>query len=204
VFALVIVTPVVAFYMLYDWNRIVTKVDSWLPRRHRNTVRRLAREIDMAVAGFLRGQASVALILGSYYALALSLVGLNFGLLIGVCAGFLTFIPFVGSLTGLVIGTGVAIVQFWPEWTWIVVVMVVIGAGQFFEGYILSPKLVGESVGLHPVWLMFALFAFGYLFGFVGLLVAVPLAAAVGVLMRFALKRYLNSSLYSDTRSRST
>jgi predicted PurR-regulated permease PerM len=203
VFALIVITPVVAFYLLADWNRMVAKVASWIPRQHRNTVRRLAHEIDQAIAGFLRGQASVCLILGSYYAAALSVVGLNFGLLIGFFAGLLTFIPYVGSLTGLVLAVGVAVVQFWPEWTWVVVVLGIFLVGQFLEGYVLSPKLVGDRVGLHPVWLMFALFAFGYLFGFVGLLMAVPLAAAMGVLVRFALKQYLASSLYGDKSHRS-
>ena len=203
VFALIVITPVVAFYLLADWNRMVAKVASWIPRQHRNTVRRLAHEIDQAIAGFLRGQASVCLILGSYYAAALSVVGLNFGLLIGFFAGLLTFIPYVGSLTGLVLAVGVAVVQFWPEWTWVVVVLGIFLVGQFLEGYVLSPKLVGDRVGLHPVWLMFALFAFGYLFGFVGLLMAVPLAAAMGVLVRFALKQYLASSLYGEKPHRS-
>jgi predicted PurR-regulated permease PerM len=198
VFALIIITPVVAFYLLADWNRMVAKVESWIPRQHRDTVRRLAYEIDQAIAGFLRGQASVCLILGSYYAASLSVVGLNFGLLIGFFAGLLTFIPYVGSLTGLVLAVGVALVQFWPEWTRVVVVLGIFLVGQFLEGYVLAPRLVGNRVGLHPVWLMFALFAFGYLFGFVGLLMAVPLAAAVGVLVRFALKQYLSSSLYGE------
>ena len=198
VFALVIITPVVAFYLLADWNSMIAKVASWVPHQHRKAIGGLAHEIDQAVAGFLRGQASVCLILGSYYAAALSLTGLNFGLLIGVFAGLLTFIPFVGSLTGLVLAVGVALVQFWPEWTRVVLVLGVFLVGQFVEGYVLGPKLVGKRVGLHPVWLMFALFAFGYLFGFVGLLMAVPLAAAVGVLVRFALRQYLSSSFYRE------
>ncbi len=203
VFALIIITPVVAFYVLYDWHKMVQKVDSWLPLRYRETIRRLAGEIDRAVAGFLRGQASVCLILGCYYAVALTLTGLNFGLLIGCSAGLLTFIPYVGSLSGLVIATVVAFAQFWPDWTWVVVVACIFFVGQFIEGYILSPKLVGERVGLHPVWLMFSLFAFGYLLGFVGLLLAVPLAAATGVLVRYALSQYLASPLYTGEPRRS-
>jgi predicted PurR-regulated permease PerM len=158
----------------------------------------LGREIDRAIAGFIRGQAAVCLILGTFYAVGLSLIGLNFGALIGMLAGLLSFIPYVGSLTGLVLSVGVAIVQFWPDWTWIAATLGIFVTGQFVEGNILSPKLVGASVGLHPVWLMFALFAFGSLFGFVGLLLAVPLAAAAGVLARFALERYLQSPLYDD------
>lgn len=202
VFALLVITPVVAFYILYDWHKMVDKVDAWLPREHRATIRKLAAQIDNTLAGFIRGQASVCVILGAYYAAALTLTGLNFGLLIGLTAGLISFIPYVGSLSGLLIATGVAIAQFWPEWTWILVVPAIFLVGQFFEGYILSPKLVGESVGLHPVWLMFALLAFGYLFGFVGLLVAVPVAAVIGVLLRFALSQYLASPLYTGKTRR--
>ncbi|MCK9916311.1 AI-2E family transporter [Microbacteriaceae bacterium K1510] len=196
-FSLIVVTPVVAFYLIYDWHRMIETVDGWLPRQHRDTVRQLAREIDGAIAGFIRGQTAVCLILGSFYAVALSLAGLNFGLLIGLISGLITFIPYVGSLTGLILSLAVAVAQFWPDYTWILVILGIFLVGQFFEGNLLSPKLVGDSVGLHPVWLMFALLAFGYLFGFVGLLVAVPLAATIGVLARFALRRYLESSLYT-------
>lgn len=193
---LFVVTPVVAFYMLLDWDRMVAKVDSWVPRDHLGTVRGIAREIDISVAGFVRGQGTVCIILGVFYAIGLTVVGLNFGLLIGLFTGLISFIPYVGSMIGLVLSVGVAVVQFWPEWHWVVVVAVIFFSGQFLEGNILQPNLVGKSVGLHPVWLMFALFAFGALFGFVGLLVAVPAAAAVGVLVRFALSRYLASPVY--------
>lgn len=196
-FAVVIIMPIVAFYVLIDWHRMVAKVDSWLPRRHRTTIHGLAREIDNALAGFIRGQALVILILGSYYAIALTLAGLNFGLLIGFGAGILSFIPYVGSLTGLLIAGGVAVAQFWPDWIMIGSVIAIFFFGQFVEGYILQPKLVGDRVGLHPVWLMFALFAFGYLLGFVGILLAVPLAAVTGVLTRFGLRQYLASPLYT-------
>ncbi|MAU95269.1 MAG: AI-2E family transporter [Fulvimarina sp.] len=194
--SLFVVTPVVAFYMLLDWDRMVEKIDDWIPRQHVDTVRRLARDIDRSVAGFLRGQGSLCLILGTFYGVGLSLVGLNFGLLIGLFAGLVSFIPYVGSITGLVLSVGVALVQFWPDWPWIVAVAAVFFIGQFIEGNILQPKLVGASVGLHPVWLMFALLAFGAMFGFVGLLIAVPSAAAVGVLVRFALTQYLQSEMY--------
>jgi predicted PurR-regulated permease PerM len=160
-------------------------------------VHTLAREIDAAIAGFLRGQSGVCLLVGSYYALALLFAGLNFGVLIGMISGLLTFIPYIGSMTGLVLSLAVAVAQFSPDWMRIMVVLAIFVVGQFLEGYIIAPKLVGESVGLHPVWLMFALFAFGYLFGFVGLLVAVPLAAAIGVLLRFALRQYRSSLLYT-------
>ena len=193
---LFVITPVVAFYMLLDWDKMVATVDGWIPRDHLATVRAIARDIDTAVAGFVRGQGTLCLILGILYAIGLTAVGLNFGLLIGLFAGLVSFIPYIGSLLGLVLSVGVAIVQFWPDWHWVVVVAAIFFGGQFIEGNILQPNLVGKSVGLHPVWLMFALFAFGALFGFVGLLVAVPAAAAVGVLVRFALSRYLASPLY--------
>src|SRR5215203_5946747 len=156
----------------------------------------LVRQGAAWMAGFIRGQAAVCLVLGTFYAVGLSLIGLNFGALIGMSAGVLSFIPYVGSLTGLVLSVGVAVVQFWPDWTWIGATLGIFITGQFIEGNILSPKLVGASVGLHPVWLMFALFAFGALLGFVGLLLAVPLAAIAGVLGRFALRRYLASTVY--------
>ncbi|TNM65465.1 AI-2E family transporter [Aliirhizobium smilacinae] len=196
VMSLLIVTPVVAFYILLDWDRMVSKVDSWVPRDQVQVVRQIARDMDQSVAGFIRGQGSLCLILGIYYAVGLSLVGLNFGLLIGFVAGMISFIPYIGSLLGLVMAIGVALVQFWPDYPWILAVAAVFFSGQFLEGNILQPKLVGQSVGLHPVWLMFALFAFGALFGFVGLLIAVPAAAVVGVLVRFALSRYLDSDIY--------
>jgi predicted PurR-regulated permease PerM len=200
-FSLAVVTPVVAFYLICDWHRMVATLDLWVPRPQVDTVRTLAREIDAAIAGFVRGQTALSMILASYYAIALTIAGLNFGLLIGLIAGLLSFIPYVGSLTGLLLGTSVAVVQFVPDYMSIVTVVAIFLVGQFLEAYVLAPKLVGEKVGLHPVWLMFALFAFGYLFGFVGLLVAVPLAAAVAVLTRFALHQYLASSVYAGAPS---
>ena len=198
---LLIVTPVVAFYMLLDWDRMVAKIDSWVPRQHVDTVRQIAADINRHTAGFVRGQGTLCLVLGIYYAIGLTLVGLNFGLLIGLFAGLISFIPYVGSTTGLIVALGVALVQFWPQWQWVAAVAIVFFIGQFCEGNILQPKLVGKSVGLHPVWLMFALLAFGSLFGFVGLLVAVPASAAVAVLVRFALSRYLASPLYTGSET---
>ena len=196
--SLLVLTPVVTFYMLLDWDKMIATVDSLIPLRHRQTVRELAREIDCALAGFLRGQSLVCLFLGVWYGVGLSLIGLNFGLLIGISAGFLSFIPYVGSLTALILAAIVAIVQGWPEWRLLVMALCVVVTGQFLEGNVLSPKLVGDSVGLHPVWLIFALLAFGALFGFTGLIVAVPLAAAVGVILRFAVRRYRQSNLYAE------
>ena len=200
-FSLVVITPVVAFYLIYDWHRLVRTVDDAIPLNQRATVRALAHEIDAAIAGFVRGQSAVCLILGSFYAVALTVTGLNFGLLIGLISGLITFIPYVGSMTGLVLAVGVAVAQFWPSYTSILTVLAIFLVGQFLEGNLLSPKLVGESVGLHPVWVIFALLAFGYLFGFVGLLVAVPMAATIGVLARFALGRYRESALYTGGRT---
>ena len=197
IFSLVVVTPIVAFYMLVDWDRMVDKIDQCVPVRQRETVRSLARQIDRAIAGFIRGQSTVCLLLGTFYAVGLSIVGLNFGLLIGLVAGLISFIPFVGSLTGLVLSVGVAVAQFWPNFTPVAIVAGIFFLGQFIEGNFLQPKLVGDSVGLHPVWIMFALFASGYLFGFVGMLLAVPLAAALGVIVRFGMVRYMESSLYT-------
>ncbi len=195
-FSLLVVTPVVAFYLLLDWDRMVRTLDGLAPRMQRDTVRQLAQDMNRAISGFLRGQSLVCLFLGLWYGIGLSLVGLNFGFLIGICAGILSFIPYVGSLTALVLSAGVAIVQGWPSLWLFAMAMAVIGTGQFLEGNVLTPRLVGASVGLHPVWLMFALFAFGSLFGFTGLILAVPVAAVIGVLCRFALARYRESPLY--------
>jgi predicted PurR-regulated permease PerM len=196
VISLLVVTPVVAFYLLVDWPRMVATVYSWAPVQQRETVRRLAGEMDQAIAGFIRGQTLVCLFLGLWYGIGLTMIGLNFGFLIGIIAGFLSFIPFVGSLAALVVSIAVAIVQDWPSLWLLAMVVVVIGVGQFIEGNILTPRLIGNSVGLHPVWLMFALIAFGSLFGFTGLIVAVPVAAAIGVLARFGVSRYLESEFY--------
>lgn len=195
---LMVVTPVVAFYILLDWDRMTSKVDGWVPRAHVAEVRTIVADIDTAVAGFIRGQGSLCLIIGAYYAVGLSLTGLNFGLLIGFFAGMISFVPYVGSLVGLGLALSVAIVQFWGTdlWSGVGLVLAVFATGQFVEGNILQPRLVGKSVGLHPVWLMFALYAFGSLFGFVGMMVAVPAAAVVGVLVRYALSRYLMSDIF--------
>ena len=199
--SLLVITPVVAFYVLLDWDHMVAKVDSWIPRDHVQSVREIAREIDAAIAGFVRGQGSLCLILAVYYGAALSLVGLNFGLLIGIFVGMISFIPYIGSMVGLGLSLGVAVVQFWPDYLMPGLVLAIFLFGQFVEGNVLQPRLVGKSVGLHPVWLMFALLAFGALFGFVGLLVAVPASAAIGVLVRFAIRRYMESDLYSGHKA---
>jgi predicted PurR-regulated permease PerM len=196
-----VVMPVVTFYLICDWHVMVDTLDGWIPPQRRDTVHQLVGEIDAAISGFLRGQTSVCLIVGAYYAIALMLVGLDFGFLIGLVAGVLTFMPYVGSMTGLLIAVSVAIGQFWPQWIWIAVVVGIFLFGQFAEAYVLSPKLVGDHVGLHPVWLIFAMFAFGSMLGFVGLLIAVPLGAAIAVLFRFGLRRYFDSPFYNEEAS---
>ena len=199
VVSLLVVTPIVAFYLLADWDRLVAKVDSWVPRDHVEEVRAIARDINTTMAGFIRGQGTVCLLLGVFYAVGLSLAGLKFGLAIGMGAGLLSFIPYVGAIVGGVLAIGVGLVQFWPDYSSVLIIIGIFVAGQFLEGNFLSPKLVGGSIGLHPVWLMFALFAFSYLFGFVGLLLAVPLAAAMGVLVRYGLRHYLTSRLFTGS-----
>lgn len=200
--SLLIITPLVTFYMLNDWDRMVSRVDGWIPRDHVATVRGVARDINSAMAGFIRGQGTVCMLLGIFYAVALIAAGLNFGLLIGLTAGLLSFIPFVGAAIGGVLAIATALVQFWPDWVQILIIAGIFAIGQFIEGNFLSPKLVGQSIGVHPVWLMFALLAFGYLFGFAGILLAVPLAAAIGVLSKFFLNKYLASKLYLGVKKR--
>ena len=195
----IVVVPVVAFYLLLDWDTMVAKLDAMLPRDHAPTIRQLAREVDAVMAGFVRGQISVCLLLGTFYSVALMLAGLQFGLVVGAIAGAITFIPYIGSIIGGTLAVGLALFQFWGDWVSIGIVAAIFAAGQFIEGNILTPKLVGKSVGLHPVWLLFALSAFGAIFGFAGLLIAVPVAAAIGVLMRFGIGQYQSSVLYKGS-----
>ncbi|WP_420348683.1 AI-2E family transporter [Pelagibius sp.] len=200
--ALLVITPVVAFYLLRDWDRIVDQADDVLPRKHLETIRGLAREVDQTLAGFLRGQGMVCVLLAVFYAVGLTLVGLDFGLVVGLVAGSLSFIPYVGSLVGLFLSVGLALVQFDSLFD-VAIVAAIFFVGQAIEGNFLTPKLVGEKVGLHPVWVMFALLAGGALFGFVGVLLAVPVAAIVGVGVRFAVSQYLRSDLYTGEHSSS-
>jgi len=188
IFSLLVVTPIITAYLVHDWNRLITALDNFVPAAQRNTVRALAREIDGTIAAFLRGQGTICLILGIYYALALRSIGLDHGLLIGIVSGLLAFIPYFGSLTGVLLSLSVAAVQFGLVWTPFLLLLAIFLVGQSLADYALAPYLVGSKVHLNPVWLMFALFSFGYLFGFVGLLLAVPLAASMGVLLRFALR----------------
>ncbi len=189
-------TPVIAFYMLLDWQGMVRGLYGLLPRQYAPEIEGLLHEIDSSMGGVIRGQGGVILILAAFYATALSLAGLNFGLAIGLIAGLLSFVPYFGFAIGLMLSMGVGIVQFWPDWLMIIVIFGIYMVGQFLEGNILYPKLVGSSININPVWLMFALLAFGFLFGFVGLLLAVPLAAIGGVLVRFGVRKYKASSLY--------
>ena len=196
-----VIAPVVAFYMLLDWDRMVRRIDALLPRPHLDTLRGLARQIDDSISGFVRGQAVVILILAVFYSVGLALAGLPFGIVIGVSAASLSFIPYVGTLVGGVISIGVALFTFWGEPERIIAVAGIFVAGQMLEGNYLQPKIVGGHVGLHPVWLMLALSVFGTLFGFVGLLVAVPLGAAVGVIVRYSVDRYKVSPLYTGAEA---
>jgi predicted PurR-regulated permease PerM len=194
--SLFLVTPLVVFYLLVDWHPMLAKIDSWLPRDHAPTARRLARDTNAAIAAFIRGQGLVCLILAAFYAVGLSWAGLRYGLLVGLATGFLSFVPFVGWVLGFTTAILLALVQFWPDTLPLLGVIGVFAAAQALDAAVLQPKIVGPKIGLHPVWLIFALFVFSYLFGFVGVLVAVPLAAAVAVLSRFALEIYLASSVY--------
>ena len=194
--SLLIITPLVAFYLLRDWDKIVVRFDELLPRRSADTFREQLSAIDDTIAAFVRGQASVCLVLGVFYATGLTMAGLDFGLLVGLGTGLLAFIPYVGAAIGLVVGTGIALSQF-SDWLPIVIVIAIFLTGQTAESYILTPRMVGGRVGLHPVWIIFALLAGGGLFGFTGVLLAVPVTAVIGVLVRFATGRYLESSLYS-------
>lgn len=196
IIVLLVVVPVVAFYLLLDWDNMVAKIDDMLPRDHAPIVRQLASQVDTTLASFIRGQGTVCLALGSYYAIALMIAGLNFGLVVGVVAGLISFIPYIGALVGGALAIGLALFQFWGDWVSIGIIAGIFVVGQFLEGNILTPKLVGQSVGLHPVWLIFALSVFGSLFGFVGMLVAVPMAAMIGVFARYGISQYRESLLY--------
>jgi predicted PurR-regulated permease PerM len=200
--SLVVVTPVVAFYLLRDWDLITAKIDSWLPLGARPTIRDQLGEIDLTLAAFVRGQATVCLVLALVYGVGLSVIGLKSGLLVGLGAGLISFIPYLGAATGLTVGVGIALFQF-DSWVTIATVAGIFLFGQTLESYVLTPRLVGDKVGLHPVWIIFALMAGGALFGFTGILLAVPVAAVIGVLSRFAIKRYLESPLYHGGRPES-
>ena len=193
--SLLLITPIVTFYLLRDWDRIVERIDGLLPRAHAGTIREQMGLVDSTLAGFVRGQGMVCLILGAFYALALTLAGLDFGLIVGMAAGIVSFVPYVGAIVGLVVSVGLAFLQF-DEWLRIAIVAAVFVAGQVLEGTFVTPKFVGDRVGLHPVWVIFGALAGGALFGFVGILLALPVTAVIGVLVRFAIERYVASTLF--------
>lgn len=195
IISLLLITPIVAFYMLRDWNDFIKKVDTLLPKAHKKEIRTQAKAIDNIISSFIRGQLSVCVLLGSFYAIGLTFVGLDLGMLVGFIAGIISFIPYVGSIVGFITAMGIAFAQF-DTWLPIAQVVGVFAVGQFLEGNFLTPKLVGDSIGLHPVWVMFALLAGGVMLGFLGLMMAVPLAAVIGVLVRFGISKYKQSSLY--------
>ena len=197
VVSLLIVTPVVAFYLLRDWPHVIALVDAWLPRRYQAVLRAQAREVDRILSAWVRGQAMCCMILALFYALGLSAVGLELGLVVGLSAGFLSFIPYVGTITGAVASIGLAFAQF-PTWHGVARVAVLFLVGQILEGYVIYPRFLGDRVELPAVWVIFALFAGGAAFGFLGVMLAVPVAATAGVLTRFWLRRYLASPLYLD------
>lgn len=194
---LVIVVPVVTIYMLLDWDRMIARIDALLPRQHAPRIRVIAADIDRAIAAFVRGMGTVCLIMATYYGLGLMLAGLQFGLVVGVIAGVLTFIPYVGAAIGAVLVAGLGLYQFWGDWVPLVLVLGVFLLGQTVESNVMTPRMVGKSIGLHPVWLLLAISVFATLFGLIGMVVAVPLAAAIGVIMRHATEGYLASALYA-------
>ncbi|MFW0777712.1 MAG: AI-2E family transporter [Rickettsiales bacterium] len=198
VLSLVLITPIVTFYMLRDWDRIVKKIDDMIPRKHVETVREQFAIIDQTLAGFVRGQLNVCLLLGTFYAIALSITGLKFAILIGLGTGLLIILPYVGFLVGFLVGMIVAIFQF-DNNSAVLAVFGIFMAGQVLESYFLTPKLVGDKVGLHPVWIIFGMLAGAALFGFVGVLLAIPGTAVIGVLIRFALEQYRKSDYYHNT-----
>jgi predicted PurR-regulated permease PerM len=193
--SLVVVTPVVAFYLLNDWDRIVARIDGLLPRDHAPVIREQVREMDEIISSFVRGVASVAVILAVFYGVSLSAIGLTYGLVVGIGAGLISFIPYAGAIVGLAVALALALFQF-ESWTPVALVAAVFVVGQLLESNVITPRLVGERIGLHPVWVMFALLGGGLLFGFLGVLLAVPAAAVIGVLVRFAIAQYRQSPLY--------
>ena len=195
--SLIILTPVVSFYFLRDWPEVINAMDNLLPRRDAPKIRKLSAQINRTLGGYFRGQALVCLVLALYYMIGLSLVGLDFSLTIGLVTGLMAFIPYFGYLIGITAGIGVAIGQFSdPTSIWYVIGIFI--GGQIIETYYLLPKLVGDRIGLHPLWIIFALLSGGLLYGFTGILLAMPLAAMLGVLIRFILKEYRRSTLYTE------
>ncbi len=192
--SLVFICPIVSFYLLNDWHKLLAKLKGLLPTTHKKTVLKLVGEMDSMIAAYVRGMLTVALIVATFYAVGLGLTGLNYGVLIGLMTGFLSFIPYVGILVGIVVSLIVAIFQYGGELAPILTVLAVLLAGQFVEGNFVTPKIVGDNLQLHPVWIIFALLSGGVLLGFLGVVVAVPLAAIIGVLLRFGVSHYRKSA----------
>jgi len=201
---LLAVTPVVAFYLLRDWPRIIAQVDDWLPRDYADTIRSQACEMDRVLAGFARGAALVSAGLAVFYGVALSVVGLDFGLLIGFTAGALSFVPYLGALVGFGTSVGMALIQFWPDWVRIMLVGGIFVVGNVVSDYIVTPRIVGDRINVHPLWMLFGVFAGAALFGFAGVLAAVPACAVIGVLARFAIQQYKVSAFYRGAGSAAT
>ncbi|HET6397390.1 MAG TPA: AI-2E family transporter [Pseudoxanthomonas sp.] len=194
----IVLLPILTFYFLRDWDVLVERVASLVPRDHVDTVSRLARESNDVLGAFLRGQFLVMVALGAIYAIGLSLVGLKLGVLIGLIAGLISFVPYLGTATGVVLGLLAALVQAQGlDLGLLLMVGGVFVAGQMLEGYVLTPRIVGDRIGLHPMAVIFAIMAGGQLFGFLGMLLALPVAAVANVLLRFAHERYRNSDLYT-------
>ncbi len=196
-----IVTPVVAFYLLLDWERMIKSFDELLPRTYREEIRRVLGDIDRVMSGVIRGQGLIMIILGLYYGITLTVIGLNFSIAIGLTIGILSFVPYVGFLTGFALSISVGLVQFWSDGVMLTALFGIFVVGQFIEANVLYPNLVGNSIGVHPVWLMFALFAFGLIFGPIGIVLAVPMIAITGVLVRFVVRKYKSSVLYLGTHA---
>lgn len=196
--ALLFLTPAITFFLLRDWDRMIASIQGFLPPRHAPAIGEIAKEIDSTIAGYLRGVFIVLLIVSLFYMVALGAIGLNYGLLIGLVAGLFSFVPYLGSTGGFLVAGGVALSQYWPDYKMIALVCGAFVFGQVMEGNVLTPLIVGDRVRLHPLWLLFALVASGYLLGFLGLLISVPLAAAIGVLARYAIRKYYESPLHNE------
>lgn len=190
-----VITPIVAFFMMKEWNVITTWLDDMLPRDNYDTIRSLLDKMNQKMSGFIRGQLSVALALALIYAIALTIAGLNFGFLVGFIAGLLSIIPMLGSTIGLLVSIVIAWFQM-KSWGFVAIIAAIFLTGQFIEGNILTPRLLGKSVGLHPLWILFAVMAGGSLFGLTGMLLAVPVTAIAGVLLSFGIERYKDSAYY--------
>lgn len=193
-----VLTPIVAFFVMQEWEKITSWMENMMPNQSRSTINDLLSQMNKKISGFIRGQITVSAILAGFYAIALALVGLNYGFLIGLVAGVLSIIPMVGSIVGLFVSVLVAVIQVWAtgDWMFVGYVAGIFIFGQIVEGNFLTPKLVGDSVGLHPLWVMFSLLAGGAVLGILGMLLAVPVAAVIGVLVSFGILQYKRSEFF--------